>query len=439
MSGSTPLTIFGEQKTTGGNYFVANYPPFSFWGPENLPDALAALDRAPGTGVPLGIYVHIPFCRKRCHFCYYKVYTDKNAAEIHAYLDAMIDELRMFADRGFIGGRKPAFIYFGGGTPSYLSAEQLASLTRRMKQILPWDAVEEVTFECEPGTLTENKFHAIREMGVTRLSLGVEHFDDAILKRNGRAHGAREIPRAYGYARRVGFPQINIDLISGMMGETDATWRDCIARTIELQPDSITIYQMEIPFNTTIYHDMKAHGEATAPVADWATKRGWLSYAWEALGRAGYEISSAYTLVKAGAGARFFYRDALWRGADLLGIGVSSFGTINGVHMQNEKDMDAYLSAVSAGRLPLRRAICMSDQERLIRELVLQLKLGHVERAYFRDKFGVDIGERFAGPIRQLQDNGLAVLTVDELRLTREGLLRVDALLPTFFLPEHRS
>ena len=135
-----------------------------------------------------------------------------------------------------IGGRKPNFIYFGGGTPSYLSVDQLQHLTDGMKALLPWDEAEEVTFEGEPGTLTDHKLKAIRDMGVTRLSLGVENFDDHILEINGRAHHSKEIARAYGYARRLGFPQINIDLIAGMVEETEANWRECVRKTIEMSP-----------------------------------------------------------------------------------------------------------------------------------------------------------------------------------------------------------
>ena len=167
-----------------------------------------------------------------------------------------------------------------------------------MKELLPWDEAQEVTFECEPGTLTETKLKVIREIGVTRLSLGIENFDDHILEINGRAHGSKEIDRAYDFARSVGFPQINIDLIAGMVGETDRNWQECVRKTIALAPDSVTIYQMEIPFNTTIFKEMKAGGETVAPVADWETKRQWVRDAFAELERAGYHVGSAYTAVK---------------------------------------------------------------------------------------------------------------------------------------------
>src|SRR6266446_3198540 len=200
-----------QKETTAGNYFISNYPPFSFWKPERAGELLAAIERPPLPETPLGIYLHIPFCRKRCHFCYFKVYTDKDSAAIRNYIDAAIKELSFYAAKPFIGGRKPDFIYFGGGTPSYLSVDQLKHLTESMKALLPWDEAEEVTFEAEPGTLTDLKLKAIRELGVTRLSLGVENFDDHILEINGRAHHSREIARSYDYARGIGFPQINID------------------------------------------------------------------------------------------------------------------------------------------------------------------------------------------------------------------------------------
>jgi hypothetical protein len=233
-----------RHETTAGNYFVANYPPFAFWKPEFVPEFEAALDRPPITHhasrlTPLGVYTHIPFCRKRCHFCYFKVYTDKDSSEVRGYLDALLKELTVYAGKPAIGGRKPKFVYFGGGTPSYLSPDQLKFLTDGMKRLLTWDEVEEVTFEAEPGTLTDHKLQAIRDLGVTRLSLGIEHFDDHILEINGRAHRSKEIARAYAYAREIGFPQINIDLIAGMVEETEEKWRETVAKAVALKPDSV--------------------------------------------------------------------------------------------------------------------------------------------------------------------------------------------------------
>src|SRR5207248_8972861 len=197
-----------QEKTGLGNYFVANYPPFSFWKPEHVPAAIRACNTPPVPGTPLGLYLHIPFCRKRCKFCYFRVYTDKNARDIEVYLDALLAEVRLYSRMAVVGGRPLQFVYFGGGTPSYLSAAQLRSLMTRLQEILPWNQAQEVTFECEPGTLQQPKLAALKELGVTRLSLGIENFDDKILEANGRAHLSQEIFRSYKWARDLKFDQI---------------------------------------------------------------------------------------------------------------------------------------------------------------------------------------------------------------------------------------
>ena len=426
------------EQTEVGSYFVANYPPFSVWSPSAVPLGLEALKQEPAH-VPLGLYLHIPFCRKRCHFCYFRVYVNKSSREVEEYLDVLAREWELYLNTPAVAGRTLDFVYFGGGTPSFLSTRQLQSLVQRLTAASPWTAAEEITFECEPGTLSDAKLTAIREMGVSRLSLGVENFDDRILELNGRAHRSPEIHRVYDVARTLGFPQINIDLIAGMLGETDENWADCVRKTLELQPDSITIYQMELPYNTTISANLlKGSGQFTEAVAPWSTKRRWVNEAFEALERAGYHIGSAYTAVKDPARTRFVYRDYLWEGADLIGLGVASFGHVNGVHLQNLDTWEAYSEKILQNELPLGRGYRPSAEERLIREFVLQLKRGWVRPAHFRDKYNVDVLQRFAIPLASLDADGwLARKTSERIELTRDGLLRVDVLLPRFFLPEH--
>jgi oxygen-independent coproporphyrinogen-3 oxidase len=426
-----------SEATTVGNYFVANYPPFSCWQKEQVP-AVHEVLRRPASNAPLGLYLHLPFCRKRCDFCYFKVYTDKNSDDIRRYLDGVLAELRWYAGQPYLQGREPRFLYFGGGTPSYLSVEQLRYLMSGMQSIFSWDSAEEIAFECEPGTLQESKIEALHELGMTRISLGVENFDAQILELNNRAHRAAEIYRCYEYARQVGFDQINLDLIAGMIGETEENWSRCIDETLRLAPESVTIYQMEVPYNTTIYRRMKDGGEEVAPVASWEAKRRWTGEAFARMEQQGYLIGSAYT-AKKDASVQFLYRDALWTGADMLGIGVSSFGHLGGVHLQNEHRFEDYLGRVEAQEAPIFRAFELNADERLIREFVLQLKLGHVQPAYFQSKFGVDVLERFAKPLRQHEAAGYLQCSPTKIRVHRPALLHIDLLLHDFFLEEHRQ
>ncbi len=435
-----PSKVELNDQTDVGSYFVATYPPFSVWSAEAVDrDARPALASRADASVPLGVYLHIPFCRKRCHFCYFRVYTDKNAQEVQQYLDILAREWELYAQQKAVAGRPIDFVYFGGGTPSFLSTQQLQSLAARLSAVASWQDAEEITFECEPGTLTETKLAAIRNLGVTRLSLGIENFDDRILELNGRAHRSPEIGQAFRYARSLAFPQINIDLIAGMLGETEENWRNCIRKTLALEPDSVTIYQMELPYNTTISKDLLRGTKVFAePLVNWATKRRWVGEAFEALERAGYDVRSAYTAVKDPSRTKFLYTDRLWQGADMVGLGVASFGHVNGVHMQNADTWESYSAAVGRGDLPLNRAYRPTHDERMIRELVLQLKLGSVRPSYFRNKYGVDLLDRFRDELASLSREGSVQEASNELiALTREGLLRVDVLLPRFFHPEH--
>lgn len=425
-------------KTEVGSYFISNYPPFSQWSKDELPTLRQALAEPP-RDVPLGLYLHIPFCRKRCKFCYFKVFTDNKASDIETYVSALSREIELVSQQPVMGGRPFRFVYFGGGTPSYLSVRQLESLVERLQKSIDWSLAEEVTFECEPGTLRESKIKALKELGVTRLSLGVENFTDEILKENGRAHLTGEIYKAWDWIQEADFPNVNIDLIAGMVGESWDNWKYNIQKTIELSPDSVTIYQMELPFNTVYSKDILGN-QIEIPVADWPTKRDWVSYAFDELLAAGYHVSSAYTVVKDPEKVNFSYRDNLWKGSDLLATGIASFGHVSGVHYQNKPEWDDYIGdLLEKGELPLGRALRPTDHQLLVREMILQLKRGYLERAYFREKYDVDIVANWQAEWDDLKSSGIATIDDEMIRLEREGLLRVDSLLPPFFEAQHQG
>jgi len=419
--------------TEPGSYFVANYPPFARWTDAAVPDALAAF-AAPPTDVPLGLYLHIPFCRKRCKFCYFRVYTDVAASDVERYSLALAREAATAAAQPAVAGRPLRYVYFGGGTPSFLSVKQLERLVAGIHESFGWDDAEEVTFECEPGTLSEPKVKALKALGMTRISLGVENFDDQILEANGRAHLSAEIMRAWDWIKAAEFPSTNVDLIAGMVGETDESWAATVEKTLALEPDSVTIYQMELPFNTVFVKDAKGEGR-DVPVADWATKRRWVGEAFDRFLGRGYAVSSGYTLVRDPAWVHFRYRDMLWEGADLVALGVASFGHLSGVHYQNEPHWDPYLDAVEAGRLPIHRGLRPTRRELLIRELILGLKKGTIDTRRLAAKFGVDPLVEWGGAWERLSRDGWLEAIAPQPVLSRAGLLRVDSLLPAFFEP----
>ena len=423
--------------TEVGSYFISNYPPFSQWTDEAIAEVETAWDESNPDPVPLGLYLHIPFCRKRCKFCYFRVYTNKNAKAIAEYVETIASEAEMVSQRNAVSGRKLEFVYFGGGTPSYLSSRQLKFLRDSLSDSFTWDTASEVTFECEPGTLSLDKVKTLAEIGITRVSLGVENFDDSILEENGRAHLSPEIFRAYDWIQEVGFPQVNIDLIAGMVGETEENWKRCVEKAIEMRPDNITIYQMELPFNTVYSQQIKEEGVAS-PVADWPTKRRWVSEAMDRLLEAGFHVSSGNEMVTDPVTDRFVYRDNLFRGSDILALGVSSFGHFQGVHYQNLDAIEEYQAAVQGGSLPINRALRPTHDQRLIREFVLQLKEGEVDTAALDEKFSVNTQDHFSEALGNQQRAGYLAVGENRVTLTRKGLLQADSLLPEYFEPEYR-
>lgn len=422
-----------------GNYFVSAYPPFSCWKKEHLPALQQKLaTHTQGAILPFGVYVHLPFCVERCAYCYYLSYAGKSRPQMDAYLDALRRELSAYSQQAYFKNRRLDFVYFGGGTPSTLSTRQIRRLLNAMRAIFPWTAVREATFECSPKTVTKPKLHALKEAGITRISLGIQQLNDEVLKKNDRVHLVRDIRRAYSLIQQIGFHTVNIDLMAGLVGETDASFFESLERVIEMSPESITIYQLEMPFNTPLFRNFR-HGNIGNSLASWETKRARLAQAYMRLTEQGYHLRSAYTAVRDSGHEPFVYQEAQYRGVDLLGVGVSAFSYLDGIHHQNLTSLETYLEQLKQDRIPYERAYVLTKDERMIREFILQLKLGKVNRNQFIQKFDVDIFERFDNTIYEFIRQNLIRRTDEGLRLTRTGLLQVDRMLSQFYLPEHQD
>ncbi|MBI3853001.1 MAG: coproporphyrinogen III oxidase family protein [Verrucomicrobia bacterium] len=433
---SVALPVPAEEPVVG-NYFVAAYPPFSVWSPAEVSEVEQELNRAV-SGSPVGIYVHVPFCQKKCDYCYYLSYIGQKPEVVDRYVEAVLREMALYAGRPGVQTRPVSFVYFGGGTPSTLTSSQVRRLGNGLRSALAWDSVEEVTFECAPRSVRRDFLEALIELGVTRVSMGVQSFDNALLKLNGRIHLAEDVRRAYTQIQQAGFDWVNLDLMVGLIGETRTQWEDSVRQMIGLSPDSVTIYQTEIPCNTRLYSDLKSN-RLPGTVVSWAEKRERLNYAFGKLDQAGYTVVNAYAAVKDPVRHRFRYQDHLWRGEDMLGLGVASFGYLGGVHFQNAVTLEAYVAHVEQGALPLTRAYRLSPHDQFVREFILQLKFGSINAADFRNKFGEDIIEVFGTQLQALAAAGLLKFSNSSVLLTGEGLLQVDRLLPLFYHPQFQE
>jgi oxygen-independent coproporphyrinogen-3 oxidase len=423
----------------GGNYFVAVYPPFSAWRQQNSDRIASTLHDLPAdASVPWGLYVHIPFCEKRCNYCYYLSFAGTSRDELARYASRLVREASWYAELPRFANRPPRFVYFGGGTPSLLPVAELAALLTQIRSQLRWDQAEEITFECSPQSVNAEKLAILHAAGVNRISLGVQQLDDEVLRLSGRIHLVADVERAWNEIRAFDFAEVNFDLIAGLPGQTDASFVDGLKRAIALDPDCITIYQLEVPGNTPLFRSL-GDEHALKALADWETKRQRVVTAFRILQEHGYESRNAYSAVRHSRHPRFVYTEDQYHGADLVGIGLSSFSYVAGTHYQNTTSVREYSALIDGGQLPAVRSYVLSSEERMIREFILQLKLGSVRREHFRHKFAADPVERFAFQLRQLEASGLIAIDETSIGLTAVGLVRVDRLLPAFYLEEHQA
>ena len=400
-----------------------------------MPKLLHALS-FPSNETPLSLYVHLPFCRQRCHYCYFRVYPRRTDEDVNLYIDSILKEFSLYQRYPAIEHRALNSVYFGGGSPSLLSLEQIVKLLGGLQERLPWETVEECAFECDPGSVSLEKFQLLKHLGVTRVSLGFQSLNDDLLRRSGRDTRVGDCLRAFHQAREAGFDEINIDLLAGLPGETGSTWRRTVNQVLELIPDCITIYQLELTHNSTLHASMQAGRDIELP--SWPMKCQWTDVAFKMCEGAGYVLGGGYTAIRNRQWWRFVYTvENFWHGADLLALGESSFGHIQGVHYQNVDSFDLYTDSLAHGHLPLQRAMKLSPEQKLRREVILLLKTGQLDAAYFRDKFGIELLDHFEPQFERLLQSGCVEIEGDEIRLTRPALLQVDRLLPLFYLPEH--
>ena len=409
--------------------FIAGYPPFEYLELEN--------NEKMWDKPRFGLYLHLPYCRKRCTFCFYKVYTNRNLLPMEQYLAALHREIDRYGAIPAIRGRTVNTIYFGGGTPTTLSVDQMNALAAKLRENFNISPDVEWTVEGEPATLDPDKARTLREIGVTRLSIGVQSFDNALLDRNGRSHGVEHAYRAVEMARENAFPVINIDLMSGMIDETPATWDRTLDILIGIKPEHVSIYRMEVYKNTLLY----AAGFTGPGVGGIPTDEQELAqwhHAVERLEAAGYAQVAGHAFILKPE-HNHWHRVDMWSTGELLGMGVSSFSYLNGTVFQNSSKWDEYVGAASVGKSAVKRSVRLSSRGIMAREVVLGLKLFKVDRHAFRTRHGFDVLELYGPRIAQLQAEGLMTVSDDAIELTRRARDYVDIICALFYLPEHND
>jgi len=350
------------------------------------------------------LYVHIPFCPKVCPYCsFYKEASDRNKTK--DFLEALLREAEEGAE-----GVNPRTVFFGGGTPTALSTPQLQFLIRGLRERISFPAQCEFTLEMNPATVSLEKAVALLELGVNRVSMGVQSWDDRLLETLGRVHSAALARRSFQILREAGVPSVNLDLIFGIPGQTEGQWRDTLMRTIDLGPDHISAYCLTYEEDTEFF--LRFQGGEFAPLEQ--RDADFFEIAMDALEAAGflqYEISNY-----AKPGHECLHNLAYWQGEDYFGLGPSAFSTRNGLRWRNIPDTTEYTRRVLSGR----------DARDFQEEVGPGIR--RTERLAFllRTSGGVPLSEIPGFRFSPLVSSGLALIGEGRLVLTRKGRMVAD-------------
>jgi oxygen-independent coproporphyrinogen-3 oxidase len=329
----------------------------------NVQPSAPAVQR-PNAGTLPHVYAHIPFCARICPYCaFYKVLPDRARAD--RFCDAMLRELDQHLA---VFDVAPQTIFFGGGTPTALSRAQLEHLLGGFAERLDLGALQEWTVEANPGSVSAKKAAALRNVGVTRVSLGVQSWDDRLLKVLGREHNAAQAEVSFEILRQAAFPSVNIDLMFGLPGQTLADWETTLHKTVDLRPDHIAAYCLTYEEDTEFFL-RQARGEYRS---DNSADAEFFEAAMRILEPVGYEHyeTSNYAL----PGHRSVHNRAYWRGADYLGIGPSAFSTVGFERWQNVCDYRAYSDRVLSGTSPIATREQLTERVKHSERIALSLR-----------------------------------------------------------------
>jgi oxygen-independent coproporphyrinogen-3 oxidase len=377
----------------------------------------------PRAAVDLGVYVHVPFCRIVCPYCDFAVERTPTlgSALERGYVDRLLDELDVACEAFALAGRPLATLYFGGGTPSLLAPDTVAEVITRVGERFPGPA-SEVTLELNPGLAERPDPAALRRAGVTRLSVGLQAFDDVVLRRLGRAHSARDAREGLDACLAGGFPSLSVDLIYGAPGQTEASVLADVEALVALGVPHVSAYALTLEPGTP-FHDAARQGKLRAP-GDLAVRRMGrrLRAHLAAAGLVQYEISS---YARPGHASRHNAR--YWLRQDVLGLGVSAASLVDEIRWQSPRSRPAWERRVTERASPRDEAELLAPRERQREALALGLRrLEGVSRAAYARRYGALPERRFPHELDELLALELVETTGDHLRLTERGILFAD-------------
>ena len=394
--------------------FITTYPSSRYWKGAFTPEIT--------NNNALNLYLHIPYCIKRCSYCFFKIteLSDNNKQEIDNYVDYLCQEIAMVSDLYGWSKRTVDTLYFGGGTPSLLRAKHLDKILATLDKYFDLQLTEFV-FEVEPITYTKSKAEELSQFDITRISFGVQSFSDEIVKKTGRKDTEKMNIEAIKRALDSGVI-LNIDLLSGLEGETEATWKHSVHRAIELDVHSITVYKMELYKNSRYFNDIRKDN-LILPTDD--EEMQFMSYALEQLYKNNYLNSTYFTFTKNGSYPQKHLAQR-WMGEDTYGFGVSAFSSLEREYIQNSSNTDKYIEKIKNNELPIERGMQLSSMDLIARDIVLGMKSSKLNCQWIKHKHGVNLLSENNSILQKLIDNNFIIIENDYIQLTEKGVFYGD-------------
>jgi len=375
---------------------------------------------APRATAPLGVYAHFPFCAVRCTYCDFPTVAGRDD-RIEVYLDALIEEIDRFQPEA--GGAVDT-IFFGGGTPSRMTPEQAARVLAALRRRFDVAGGAEITLEGNPESLTASALAGFRDAGITRISVGVQSLDDAVLARVGRAHDASMAMAAVGFAREAGFGDVSLDLIAGLPGEDLSRWPETLGRALATRPDHVSVYLIESDKDTPLGRSVRSGRITLAEEDAMADLYGETVDVLEAAGLPLYEISNF-----AKGPHRSRHNLKYWTDAPFVGFGLGAAGYVKGARRANRRDLDGYLADLGAGVDPVAWREPYDRRRRLEEALFLGLRVADgVDLAALGDRYGADLAASHEAAWERGTAAGLIDREGSRVRLTRAGRVRSNEL-----------
>ena len=371
---------------------------------------------------PTSAYVHIPFCTQICYYCDFSKVFIKNQP-VDSYLEHLLEEFRSYDIQ------KLRTLYIGGGTPTALSASQLEVLLDGLTKNLDLSVLEELTIEANPGDLDADKIAVLKNSAVNRVSLGVQTFDDKMLKKIGRSHLEKDIYENIDRLKLAGFDNISIDLIYALPGQTMEQVKENVAKAIGLDIPHMSLYSLILE-NHTVFMNRMRRGKLPLPKEELEAEM--FEYIIAELERVGFEHYEISNFSKPGFESR--HNLMYWDNAEYYGIGAGASGYVNGVRYKNHGPIRHYLSAVEEGNARITEEH-LSQKEQMEEEMFLGLrKKSGVSMARFEEKFGRDFDGLYGEIVRDLVQQGLMQIEGDRVRMTKRGLFLGDTVAERFIL-----